>query len=63
MTDAELIEAIVRHQMLVDVQDGETEVIGLGGGNTTELHAHHATPLAATKHAIFLCAKKLENYA
>lgn len=61
MTDADILKAIVRHRMMVDVVDGETTVCGMTGPSVTVTHDEHADDMAATREAIKRFAAQLEQ--
>lgn len=61
MTDTEILEAIVRHRLMVDVVDGETTVCALKGASVTTVHADHGSDIDATREAIKQFAEMQEQ--
>lgn len=61
MNDTEILQAIVRHRLMVDVVDGETTVCGLRGPSVTTVHAEHGSEIEATREAIKRFAAQQEE--
>lgn len=59
MTDTEILQAIVHHRLMVDVEDGETTVAGLTGVAVTVVH--DGDELEATREAVMLFTARLET--
>ena len=61
MTDTQILEAIVRHRLMVDVEDGETTVCALTGTSVTVVHDDDDDGTQAMRHAVMIFTAQLET--
>lgn len=61
MTDTQILQAIVRHRLMVDVEDGETTVCALTGTAVTVVHDEDDDGTEALRHAVEIFTAQLET--